>query len=156
MGGLKVASWPGSGGDLNPFINIFVDALEGIGCEVINVEKFPAKDFPEVSVLVVHWPQFIYKESFGKFSKVVTLLQFLTLLLRLKKTGVRIVWICHDLEPHDRNELDMEGSVVAYTAYHVSYVRRYHYTLTKDHDVCPATLFTLDQGASRLGLASKI
>ncbi len=67
MGGLKVASWPGSGGDLNPFINIFVDALEGIGCEVVNVKKFPAKDFPEVSVLVIHWPQFIYKESFGKF-----------------------------------------------------------------------------------------
>ncbi len=102
MTALKVVSWPGRAGDLNPFIEVFVDSLEAAGCDVTGIKAFPNEEFPaEADAFVIHWPQFIYSEAYGYIAKVRTLLRFIRQLRALKKRGVRIIWLAHDLMPHD-------------------------------------------------------
>ena len=111
MAGIKFASWPGRGGDLNPFISHFVDSLENFGFEVVNLSMVPfdtppdgSMDLPAGSAIVIHWPQFIYRDSFGYVAKIATLIRFATFLGRMKRNGIRVIWLCHDLKPHDWNE----------------------------------------------------
>ncbi|PLW67581.1 glycosyltransferase [Pseudohalioglobus lutimaris] len=102
----RVVSWPGRGGDLNPFIETFVDSLEQAGCEVVGINNFPTLEFPsDTDAFVIHWPQFIYANAFGYAAKLRTLLQFIHQLRDLKKSGIQIIWLCHDLTPHDWNTM---------------------------------------------------
>ena len=110
MTDIMFASWPGRRGDLNPFIRSFVDSIEKQGFNVASLSMIPfdtlpdgLEGLPQGSGIVIHWPQFMYRDSFGKLAKVATLVRFIAFLKQLKKSGVRVIWICHDLKPHDWN-----------------------------------------------------
>lgn len=54
---------------------------------------------------LLHWPSFLYARPGNKAVQVLWFLRFAILLLLMRVRGVRIIWIAHNLMPHDRTSV---------------------------------------------------
>jgi len=97
---LVVGSWPGRSFGWNSFIATFCDALEAAGCEVVDVDD-PRHVARRLDVLHVHWPEEIFWRGGGRVRLCARTVAMLGALARLKRDGTRIVWMVHNLRPHD-------------------------------------------------------
>ncbi len=85
----------------NPFVSRFSDALERTGAAVDDFSYGRAMA-GRYDVLHLHWPDsHLTSKSFaGSLFKHARLAALITL---LRRRGTRIVWMMHNLKPHDRN-----------------------------------------------------
>lgn len=97
---LVVGSWPGRSFRWNSFIAGFSDALEAAGCDVVEVDD-PRKLAQRVDVLHIHWPEQVFWSGGGAARLSYRTLATLRALDRLQRSGVRLVWMVHNLKPHD-------------------------------------------------------
>jgi len=97
---LVVGSWPGPSFSWNTFIAAFCDALAAAGCEVVDVDD-PRRISRKLDVLHIHWPEQIFWKGGGSARTIYRTVITLHALARLKRSGVRIVWMVHNLKPHE-------------------------------------------------------
>lgn len=99
---LRVASWPGKTKAHNPFLSIFLGGLEEAGCAVDNVASPADLDRAmraEPDVLLIHWAERVYLAQ-SRWEALKNIHLLLRAIDRRPK-GTRVVWLVHNLEPHD-------------------------------------------------------
>ena len=99
---LVVGSWPGRDFKWNSFIGSFGAALEAAGCEVVDVHD-PRKLTKPIDVLHIHWPEQMFWGARGVARLIYRTFGTLRALARLQRSGVKLVWMVHNLQPHDRS-----------------------------------------------------
>ena len=86
--------------DHNRFLPILLGALEAEGVRVVS---FPASrdiDLAGLDALLVHWPDKLFWEAAGS-AEAAALIARLLARLALRPRRVKLVWMVHDLAPHD-------------------------------------------------------
>lgn len=102
--GLNVASWPGKGDTHNPFINIFLNGLEANGCRVESLDTVEAVaeimkgDGPDI--LLLHWAERVFGEGRSRRQILMKMWRLLRA-VENAPSGTRVVWVVHNLAPHD-------------------------------------------------------
>lgn len=105
MADLRILSWPGLGPRHNAFLPLFLNGLASAGCEIVSAENLDdmAAASP-VDVVLIHWPERAVHEGRGRVGGILGLWRLLRLLAR-RKPDTRIVWLAHNLGPHDPGRL---------------------------------------------------
>jgi glycosyltransferase involved in cell wall biosynthesis len=101
---LRVASWPGPHYEHNPFIQIFCQGLQLAGAEIIDVRDPCAEPRPQADVLIIHWPEQVFWRGFGQRQTTIATADTLQALGNWKADGAHIVWLVHNLAPHDQED----------------------------------------------------
>ncbi len=103
-GPLVLGSWPGVESDHNRFLPILLGALEAEGVRVVS---FPQSrdirldgpgDAPDA--LILHWPDKVFWEARGSAEAGALIARLLARLAARPRT-TKLVWMVHDLAPHD-------------------------------------------------------
>lgn len=99
-----LGSWPGVESDHNRFLPILLGALEAEG---VRVASFPDSrdirmDGPAgpLDALILHWPDKVFWEAKGS-AGAAALMAGLLARLAARPRRTRLVWMVHDLQPHD-------------------------------------------------------
>ena len=100
MTGLVLGSWPGMEADHNRFLQILLGALEAEGVRVVSFPESRDIDLAGLDALLVHWPDKLFWEAAGS-AEAAALIIRLTARLALRPRPVKLVWMVHDLRPHD-------------------------------------------------------
>ena len=100
MTGLVLGSWPGMESDHNRFLPILLGALEAEGVRVVSFPESRDIDLAGLDALLVHWPDKVFWEAAGS-AGAAALITRLTARLALRPRRVKLVWMVHDLRPHD-------------------------------------------------------
>ena len=95
-----IGSWPGRGFAWNSFVAGFCDAVEAAGCEVVDVKDPRFLESP-IDVLHIHWPEQVFWAGGGAARLAYRTISTLRALVRLQRSDVRLVWMVHNLRPHD-------------------------------------------------------
>lgn len=103
---VRVASWPGPSFRENAFIEIFCEALRRQGIEVVDVPAPRRADPLSFDILQIHWPEQILWGR-GSLAAVANGVLTLLALRRLQKAGIRLVWMVHNLQPHDASPVEL-------------------------------------------------
>ena len=98
---IRVGVWPGSNRTGNPFVDLFAGGLRLAGVQVVDVQDPTAIMAGSIDVFHIHWPEQIFWAGGGIRGIFLRLLATLRHLHRLKQAGIVIVWMVHNLEPHD-------------------------------------------------------
>jgi glycosyltransferase involved in cell wall biosynthesis len=99
-GGLAVGSWPGGESDHNRFLPILLDALEAEGLRVTSFPESRDITLDGLDALIVHWPDKVFWEA-ATSVEAAALLARLVGRLAARPRRTRLVWMVHDLRPHD-------------------------------------------------------
>lgn len=101
--GLKVMMFPGRGNpNENRYIDILVSGLRAQGCTVIPFHKH--LETQSADIFHVHWPEVfagIRLRPWQKLRGDVIGVNFKLTIDRIRRSGGRLVWTVHDLDPHD-------------------------------------------------------
>jgi beta-1,4-mannosyltransferase len=95
-----IGCWPGRSFPWNSFPAQFCDAIESAGGQVVDVGD-PESLMTHIDVLHVHWPEQIFWGGTSTARATFRTVRTLRALKRLHAKGVRIVWMVHNLEPHE-------------------------------------------------------
>ena len=95
-----IGCWPGRSFPWNSFPAQFCDAIENAGCKVVDVDD-PGSLRTHIDVLHIHWPEQIFWGGTSTMRAAFRTMRTLRALKRLHVKGVRIVWMVHNLEPHE-------------------------------------------------------
>ena len=96
-----VGCWPGREFTSNSFPATYCDALAAAGCTVTDVAD-PLNLPPQrLDVLHIHWPENIFWRGGNALRLTVRTVRLLAVLERLRRSGTRLVWMVHNLQPHD-------------------------------------------------------
>lgn len=95
-----MASWPGYGATHNPFVGIFLRGLEAAGCAVSSIDAIAALQGQDSDIVLLHWAERIFGEARSRRQVLANMTLLLRLLDRLP-ARTRIVWLVHNLRPHD-------------------------------------------------------
>ncbi len=98
--GLVVGSWPGPSFGTNPFVGEYARALEAAGCTVVDVFD-PARIGERIDVLHIHWPEQLMWQGGSIARQAYRIARALRAIARLRRRGTRIVWMVHNLRPHE-------------------------------------------------------
>jgi glycosyltransferase involved in cell wall biosynthesis len=101
---LVVGTWPGRSFHANEFARIFADALAAEGCTVIDVPD-PGRVRERLDVLHVHWPELVFWQKGGRLAKALYAFRAFRAIRRMKRRGMRLCWMVHNLRPHDLSGL---------------------------------------------------
>lgn len=101
---LRVASWPGHGATHNPFIHVFLKGLEDAGCDVVSLETVEACAGQAPDILLLHWAERIFGESRSRW-QALTKIRSLLKSLAARPAETRVVWLVHNIAPHDARPL---------------------------------------------------
>jgi beta-1,4-mannosyltransferase len=99
---LVVGTWPGRSFSNNDFARVFAEALMAEGCRVVDVQDLTS--VPEkLDILHVHWPEMMFWKGGGggRLAKALYIFRALRAVRRMKRAGTRVVWMVHNLHPHD-------------------------------------------------------
>jgi beta-1,4-mannosyltransferase len=96
---MSVASWPGYGATTNPFVSIFLDGLKQAGCEVISIDHLKAFKGQAPDILLLHWADRVY--WYNNTIKTSFAILFLLHHLRRRSPRTKVVWLVHNIKPHD-------------------------------------------------------
>jgi glycosyltransferase involved in cell wall biosynthesis len=99
-GPLRIASWPGYGATHNPFMHVFLDALKDAGCIVESIESVEAMAGQDPDILLLHWAERVFGESQSRL-EVLGKMRGLLTTLATRPPRTRIIWLVHNLAPHD-------------------------------------------------------
>ena len=94
----KVALSPATS-SANAFVDLFASAVAKGGYEVVNY-KWGFRDIRNYHVIVFHWPdQFLAPKT-----TLSALGQLARLILAKKTSGLKCIWVAHNLHPHNVGE----------------------------------------------------
>ena len=99
---LVVGTWPGPSYTNNDFARIFAEALTAEGCGVVDVQDLTSVR-EKLDILHVHWPEMVIWKGGGggRLAKALYIFRALNAIRRMKRDGTRVVWMVHNLRPHD-------------------------------------------------------
>lgn len=97
---LTIGCWPGRSFEWNSFARIFADSVEAAGCRVVDVRD-PRHIDEAIDVLHIHWPDQLFWGGTRDSRAAWRIATTLRALQRLGAGGVRIVWMVHNLKPHE-------------------------------------------------------
>lgn len=83
-------------------------ALRQCGAEVVDAMftgKWLLDHTCRGDIALFHWPSFLYSTSGSWLKCLFWFARFVALLLLLRIKGARIVWVAHNLMPHDRSRI---------------------------------------------------
>jgi glycosyltransferase involved in cell wall biosynthesis len=95
-----VGAWPGKSLKSNTFAGIFAESLAMAGCEVLDVID-PSEVRDRLDVLHIHWPEQVFWKGGGRIRKLLHSISVLRAIARMRKRGTKLVWMVHNLRPHD-------------------------------------------------------
>ncbi len=109
MAALRVASWPGFEAMHNAFVPIFLHALEQAGCTIQSLERATdlvgaLKADPPPDIVLLHWAERVFGETANRWQSLSSIRSLLSALSRRSDT-TRVVWLVHNLAPHDARPL---------------------------------------------------
>lgn len=111
MAHLRVASWPGFGATANPFVKNFLDGLIEADCEVISIDRIGQIRGQTPDILLLHWAERVYWENTAIRKSVIWAMHRLLRHLRLLRAhapSTRIVWLMHNIRPHDAGPIQRQ------------------------------------------------
>jgi glycosyltransferase involved in cell wall biosynthesis len=100
MTGLTLGSWPGAEADHNRFLPILLEAL---AAQNVRIASFPDSldvDLSGLDALLIHWPDKVFWETRTGPAAAARMLRLLAR-LATRPRSTRLVWMVHDLVPHD-------------------------------------------------------
>ena len=98
---LQVASWPAPCFGDNRVIRLLCDGISNAGAEIIDVGD-PCDIRPEaVDIFQIHWPEQLFWGGLGPRAVAMKSKRIVTAIKQLKHRGVRVVWMVHNLRPHE-------------------------------------------------------
>lgn len=100
MAGPIVGSWPGPSFKTNDFVREYAGALEAAGCRVVDVAS-PIGLRHTVDVLHIHWPEQLLWQGGSPVRQAIRIVRALRAIAGLRRRGTRIVWMVHNLKPHE-------------------------------------------------------
>lgn len=98
---LRVGSWPGPGFRDNPLIAGLCASLGDAGALVADIEDPAVVEPGTLDVLQIHWPEQIFWQGLPRTVTMHRAWAVVCALTRLKAQGTCIVWMVHNLAPHD-------------------------------------------------------
>lgn len=97
-----VLSPPAEATDTNPYLNLLEQSLVRQGAQVRRY--FPRAFLSdELDVWHLHWPENVLLEP-DRGRAVRLIIRLLSRLVMAKTRGIKIVWTCHNLEPHEAHD----------------------------------------------------
>jgi glycosyltransferase involved in cell wall biosynthesis len=100
FGKLTVGLWPGASFAGNGFASIFSRSLEALGARVVDLDD-PGAAPADLDILHIHWPEKVFWQSRGCLGATIAVLRLLGALRKCRRRGAKIVWMVHNLRPHD-------------------------------------------------------
>ncbi len=97
---IVIGSWPGYEETHNAFITNFLDGLVQAGARVVSVPRISRSKSLDCDVLLLHWIDRVFWDAKTTAKLIRDMAQFHATLLRLRRR-TKIVWVIHNLEPHD-------------------------------------------------------
>lgn len=97
---MVVGSWPGPSFGTNDFVREYARSLEAAGCLVVDVSD-PAHIREPIDVLHIHWPEQWMWQGGSALRQAARIMRGLRAIARLRRRGTRIVWMVHNLRPHE-------------------------------------------------------
>lgn len=97
---LTIGSWPGKSFSTNAFVRNFCTALEQAGCSVVDVPN-PRRVDERLDVLQIHWPEQILWQGGPPWLQATRVARTLVALAQLRRRGVKVAWMVHNLRPHE-------------------------------------------------------
>jgi beta-1,4-mannosyltransferase len=98
---LRVASWPGPSYPNNAIITLICDGISHAGADVIDIADPCNLHAPDFDIFQLHWPEQLFWWGLGRKGVAIKAWQIIAALRRLKRQGVRIIWMIHNLSPHE-------------------------------------------------------
>lgn len=98
---IRVGVWPGRSRGGNPFVDVFSEGLRKAGASVYDIQVPAATIAGQIDVFHIHWPEQLFWAGGGTLRIARRLMRTLRWLRQIKVAGVPIVWMVHNLEPHD-------------------------------------------------------
>ena len=105
MRALRIGSWPGYGAGNNTFVRVFLDALATAGCSITSLNT--VEDIgrhQNLDIVLLHWAERVFWELPDRLTLLRKTWQLPTL-LEGRAPGTHVVWLVHNLEPHDMRPL---------------------------------------------------
>ena len=102
---LRIGSWPGYGASRNAFVRVFLDALAAAGCAITSLDT--VEDIGrhrDLDIVLLHWAERAFWESPDRRTLLRKTWQ-LPSVLDGRSPRTRVVWLVHNLEPHDMRPL---------------------------------------------------
>lgn len=84
----------------NSFVELFSESIRQNGIAIRNFVWHDAL-FPRQSAIILHWPEYFFLRS-NKYTEM----KFAALRIAKLLYGVKLVWIVHNIEPHDTGSVD--------------------------------------------------
>ena len=99
---------------------------------MIDAKDPTAVDPRVVDIFHIHWPEQLFWAGGTRLDVLRRLCAYLAAMRRLRRAGVKLVWMVHNAEPHDRAGL-------AWTIYRLALIRLIDGVMT----LSPATVDTV-------------
>lgn len=98
---MRFGSWPGPSYS-NGVIKEICAGLEQYGHSIEEVNPVKLRlSLLRIDTLIVHWPEAVIWAGGSRLRRIARAISFLMTLAWLKSAGCKIVWIAHNLRPHD-------------------------------------------------------
>jgi len=97
----RVGSWPGRQYRDNLFIRTICEAVASFGVTIVDVPDPKQVSGSDIDILWIHWPEEIFWRNAGGYSAIIEIARTVLKVRTLKRDGVRIAWLVHNLTPHD-------------------------------------------------------
>lgn len=97
---LVIGLWPGPSFATNDFAAIYARALEAAGCRIVDLVN-PMRLREPIDILHIHWPEQLLWQGGSVAVQALRVVRALATLARLRRRGIRIVWMVHNLRPHE-------------------------------------------------------
>lgn len=101
----RIGIWPATTASGQQFVDIYADAVAGAGAHVVDVKRPTRLDRYAIDLLHMHWPDQLYWGGHSLIADIARTAGFLRALAKARRRGVKIVWMVHNLDPHDQSPL---------------------------------------------------
>ena len=120
---LRVGSWPGYGFTHNEIVRVLLEALEREGCAITSLEQIEDLGHHGLDIILLHWAERVFWGAPNRRTLFLRMARMIWLLAQ-RSPDTRVVWLVHNLRPHDARPLQrlVWGSYIAALARQVDAV----------------------------------
>lgn len=102
---VRIGIWPATTASGQQFVDIYAGAVAGAGASVVDIRRPTKLGQYAIDLLHIHWPDKLYWGDHSLMADVARTAAFLRALRQAHRRGVRVVWMVHNLDPHDQGRL---------------------------------------------------
>lgn len=96
----SLGNWPGAFSSSNPFVGVLAADLERRGWRCVSIDRLSEARAARLDALILHWPEYALAHR-TLVGGVFAALKLGWRLYRLHAANVRLIWIVHNLQPHE-------------------------------------------------------